>query len=168
MRIALQRWRERTATRHELYQRVSALSDNRRLKLAIQLWKMKLKEKKQSDWRNEMRTKMKIVRDARESKLRKDAWAKWRQSYQSHLSDRHYSQRLVLRFFQKWKAKFGQVDDLDAVADHFAYGKEQILMEKCWDLWRRALELRRAETVMAERVGLRVMGDAMNVWKRRM
>lgn len=138
------------------------------MKLAFQLWRVKLKEKKQVDWRNDMRAKMKIVRDAQENKLKKDAWAKWRQSYQSHLSDRHYERRVVTRFFKKWKVHHTRVEDLDSVADHFLYAKEQTQAERCWDLWRRALEMRRAEVVVAERVGLRILGSAMDVWKRRM
>ncbi|GBE82341.1 hypothetical protein SCP_0407250 [Sparassis crispa] len=168
LRIALQRWRERTAEHHELYKRVYELSNNRRLKLALHVWKTKLKEKKQANWRNDMRAKMKTVRENHETKLVKDAWAKWRQSYQSHLSGQQYSEKLVIRFLRRWKLRLGSLDQLDAAADHFIYAKEVEQVSKCWDMWRCTMEVRKAERTITERVGLRVMGDVMDVWRGRL
>lgn len=41
-------------------------------------------------------------------------------------------------------------------------------MERCWDLWRKAIEMRKAERAMAERVELRILAGVMDVWKRRL
>ncbi|KAI0934407.1 hypothetical protein AcV5_006256 [Taiwanofungus camphoratus] len=168
LRLSLHRWRQRTASRYELYQRISGLSDRRRLKAAFQLWKVRVKEKRHTDWRRSMRARMKTIRENREAKLKKDAWAKWRQSYRSHLSGQHYSERLVLRSFRWWRERLGKLDQLDAAADHFTYAQEEGLIEKCWDSWRRALDMHRTERVMAERVGLRIIGQAIDVWKQRL
>jgi protein SFI1 len=113
-----------------------------------------------------MRSKMKTVREKREGKLRKDAWAKWRQSYRSHLSGQHYTERLVLRFFQWWKTKLLEMDHLEAAGDAFFSGKDRKAAERCWSYWRRTAELRNAERLIVESIGLRIMGNAMDIWKK--
>jgi protein SFI1 len=164
----MERWRNRTASELELYSRVTTLADTRCLRAALTIWESRLKEKRQTEWRNDMRMKMKTVREKREGKLRKDAWAKWRQSYRSHLSGQHYTERLVLRFFRRWKTKLSAVDHLEAAADGFLNGREDRAVNRCWDYWRRAVELRNAERSVVERVSLRIMEDAMSVWKKHM
>lgn len=147
--------------------RISALSDRRRMKLAVQIWKTKWKEKRQAVWRESMRARMQTVRQKREAKLLKDAWAKWRQSHRSHLSEQHYADRLVVRFFKRWRTRLEDLEQLDAAVDHFLYEKEERSVERCWDMWRRAMEMRKAERMMVERVDLRMMGQTMEVWKHR-
>lgn len=115
-----------------------------------------------------MRMKMKTVRENREGKLRKDAWAKWRQSYRSHLSGQHYTERLVLRFFQRWKAKLLTVDRLEAAGDEFLSRRENAAANRCWDYWRREVELKIAHRSVVERVSLRIMENAISVWKKHM
>ncbi|KAI0374779.1 hypothetical protein BV20DRAFT_1010391 [Pilatotrama ljubarskyi] len=166
LRRALQHWRKRTAARRELYLRVAALSDRRYMKRALHVWKLKLKEKKQIHWREDMRARMKAVRERDELRLKKDAWAKWRQSYLSHLSEHHFARKLVTRFFNRWKGRLRKLDELDAAAEHFAYAREEHALERCWDLWRSATQLRLAEKSMRERVDLRIMAGAMDTWKR--
>ncbi|TFY63971.1 hypothetical protein EVJ58_g2926 [Rhodofomes roseus] len=168
LRLALQRWRQRTAANQDIYAHVSLLSNKRCLKAAMEVWKVKLKEKKQADWRNSMRARMKTVRERREAKILKDAWAKWRQSYQSHLSAQHYNERLVSRYLKRWRARLALLDELDAAAEHLEYVRQERQVEKCWDLWRRALGMRRQEKVMAERVDIRIMGHAMDTWRNRL
>ncbi|KAI0693271.1 hypothetical protein BC835DRAFT_1354288 [Cytidiella melzeri] len=168
VRLALHNWRTRTAARRELYRRVAVLSDGRRLKAAVQLWRVKLRERKQTQWRNDMRMRMKTVRDRHDMKLKKDAWAKWRQSYRSHISEQHYSQKLVLRLYQKWRMKSVKVDRLEGAADQFVAARMKLQKERCWDLWRRSIEMRKAEAAMAERVGLRILSNVMDAWKSRM
>lgn len=114
-----------------------------------------------------MRKKMKTVREKREGTLRKDAWAKWRQSYRSHLSGQHYAECLALRFFRKWKTKLLEVDHLEAAGDKFCDRRDRRAAERCWIYWRRAGQLRSAERLVLENVGLRVMGDVMDIWKKR-
>lgn len=82
-----------TAQRRELHQRVATLSDNRCLKGALDLWRVRLKERRQVQWRQDMRTRMKTVRDNHDLKLKKDAWAKWRQSHRSHIAEQHFSEK---------------------------------------------------------------------------
>ncbi|KAI0361981.1 hypothetical protein OH77DRAFT_1388452 [Trametes cingulata] len=166
LRRALQHWRKRTAARRELHLRVAALSDRRCLKRAFHIWKLKLKEKKQIHWREDMRARMKAVRERDELRIKKDAWAKWRQSYLSHLSEHHFERMLVRRFFDHWKSRVRKLDELDAAAEHFVYAKEERAVERCWDLWRRATELRMAEKSIQERVDLRIMAAAMDTWKK--
>ncbi|KAH9951317.1 Sfi1 spindle body protein-domain-containing protein [Amylocystis lapponica] len=168
LRLALHRWRQRTAARLALIQRVTALADARRLRLALHVWHGRLREKRQADWRAAMRAKMKTVRDARDVKLRRDAWAKWRQAHRAHLAAQHCAQQLVRRAMRRWRARVAALDGLDAAAEHFVYAKEERAVERCWDMWRRALEMQRAEKVMAERVGLRVMSEVVEVWKKRL
>jgi protein SFI1 len=147
---------------------VQALSDGRCLKTALNVWKAKLQEKRQAQWRDAMRYKIKVVRTNRENKLKKDAWAKWRQSYQSHLSGQHYTERLVSRFFQQWKKKLVEVDHLDATAEEYDRVREDRALVRCWGLWKRASQLKSAERVMAERVDLRIISEVLSVWKRHM
>jgi Sfi1 spindle body protein. len=123
-------------------------------------------EKREAAWRYRMRMKMKAVRERREGKLRKDAWAKWRQSYRSHLSGQHYIERLVLRFYRRWKNKLSDVDRLKTITDEFSRVKDEGVIERRWNYWRRATEMRNAERIVLERVNLRVMGEAIDVWKR--
>lgn len=163
----MQRWRSQTASELDLYSRVTILANNRCLRVALGAWRSRTKEKKQLDWRNDMRNKMKSIREKREITLIKDAWAKWRQSYRSHLSGQHYTERLILQFFQRWKRRLSEVDHLEATGDGFLNVKEHKDVERCWSYWRRAVELRNAEKSIAESVGLRIMGDVMDVWKQR-
>jgi protein SFI1 len=142
------------------------LANNRCLRAALGVWKSKLKLKRQMEWRNDMRRKMKTVREKREAKLRKDAWAKWRQSYRSHLSGHRYIERLALRHFQRWKTKLLEVDHLEGVGDQFLVGKDHKTITKCWSYWKRAMELRNAQRSVVESVGLRIMGNAMNIWRK--
>lgn len=166
VRRALQNWRKRTAERRELYLRVAALSDRRCLKRALNTWKQRSKEKKQVHWREDMRARMKMVRERDELRLKKDAWAKWRQSHLSHLAEHQFSQKLVKRYFDRWKSRVGRLDQLDAAAEHFVYAKEERAMERSWDIWRRTAELRIAERTMRERVDVRIMAGAMDVWTK--
>jgi protein SFI1 len=134
----------------------------------FQSWKVKLKQKKQSKWQNDMRINMIAVREKREDKLRKDMWAKWRQSYQSHISQNGYAKRLVLRFFNRWKVKLAEEDHLEVLADEFQDAMMAKLAEKYWSEWRQLSKIRDAERIVVEMVGLRVGGVVLNFWKKRM
>ncbi|KAI0781045.1 hypothetical protein BD413DRAFT_462348 [Trametes elegans] len=165
-RRTLQHWRKRAAVHRELYLRVAALSDRRCLKRTMTVWRLKFKEKRQIQWREDMRARMKAVRERGELRLKKDAWAKWRQSYRSHLSEQQLSRKLVQRFFTRWKSRLRSVDELDAVADHFLHDRDVGIVERCWDIWRHATELQIAEKAMRARLDLRIMTNAMDVWRQ--
>lgn len=115
-----------------------------------------------------MRNRMKIIREGKDRKIKKDAWAKWRQSYRSHLSDQHFSERLVVRFFRRWRRKVGELEQLEAAAEHFVVNREQTQMERFWDGWRAAVQVKRAERMMVERVSRRMVVQAMSLWKDRL
>jgi protein SFI1 len=166
IRLNLQHWRTLTASRRELFYRVATLANNRRLRSAFNAWTAGVKEKRQAEWRHGMRMKMKTIREKREGKLRDDAWAKWRQSYRSHLSGQHYIERLVLQFYRHWKKRLSDVDHLEATADEFSGVMEGRATERFWNHWRRTMEMRNAERMVLERVSMRVMGEVMDAWKR--
>ncbi|KAG5654501.1 hypothetical protein H0H81_001142 [Sphagnurus paluster] len=149
LRIHLQRWRTRTASRREIYKQIINLSNTRCLRKLINTWRSRLREKQQNKWRQGMRQKMKIIREIHERKLRKDAWAKWRQSY-------------------RWKKRVSAIAELDNIADH-AYGANQEkAVVKCWNHWRNAMEMRNSERTMSDRIALRLMGEAMSAWYKNM
>jgi len=142
--------------------------ESRRLKWAMDMWKMKLHAKRQIQWRDSMRSRMKVVRLNREKKLKNDAWAKWRQLYRSRLSTQHYSKHLLARYFSRWKRRLAGVDAVEDAGESLARVFDNQRLSKFWHIWRRASALRATESLLAERVDLRVMNDAMTVWKKRM
>ena len=129
---------------------------------------MKLHAKRQIQWRDSMRSRMKVVRLNREKKLKDDAWAKWRQLYRSRLSTQHYSKQILTRFFSRWRRQLAEVDAVEGTGENLAQVFDSRRMSKFWHIWRRASALRTAESLLAERVDLRVMSNSMAVWKKRM
>ena len=115
-----------------------------------------------------MRSRMKVVRLNREKKLKNDAWAKWRQLYQSRLSAQHYSKHLLARFFSQWRGRLAGVDAVEDVGETLVQVHDSRRVSKFWHIWRRASALRATEGIFAERVVLRVMSDVMVVWRSRM
>jgi len=145
---------------------VRVLDNTRRLRVAIAHWCHRLKAKRQAAWRDDMRAKLKVTQERKNAKVMKDAWAKWRQSHQSHLSGQHYAERLVLRFLQHWRRRLFVVDHLESAADQFFNASVGRKTEMCWNRWRLAMETRSTERIISERVGLRIMGKALKTWKQ--
>ncbi|KAI0664914.1 Sfi1 spindle body protein-domain-containing protein [Cubamyces menziesii] len=166
LRRALQHWRRRTAARQELYTRVAALSNRRYLKRAMHIWKLKFKEKKQARWKEEMRARMKTLRERDELVLKKDMWTKWRHAYHLHTLQTQFEQRVVIRFFDRWKSRMRRLDELEAAAEHFTYAKDEKAVEQSWDTWRHATQLRLAERALRDRVDLRIMANAIDTWRK--
>ena len=164
----MQKWRAKVQKRREYHQQIYVMFESRRLKWALDLWRTKLHAKRQIQWRDSMRSRMKIVRLNREKKLKNDAWAKWRQLYQSRLSAQRYSKHLLARFFSRWRGRLAGVDAVEAAGETLAQVRDSRRVSKFWCIWRRASALRATESLLAERVDLRVMNDAMMVWKKRM
>ncbi|TRM57576.1 hypothetical protein BD626DRAFT_574365 [Schizophyllum amplum] len=167
LRKYVQRWRARTAQSQDLYDRVTLLSNKRCLRAFVNKWRVRTREKQQAEWRNAMRRKIKLVRDHREARLKKDAWSKWRQAWKSHLAEQHHAEKTVTRCFKQWKQRLITLDERDAVADEFARATEEGAVARCWTKWRRTLDLQRTEHEMGNRVALRLVGEAMTIWKRR-
>ena len=142
------------------------LANTRCLRAALTLWKAKLKEKRQITWRNDMRAKMKTIREKRDSKIQKDAWAKWRQSFCSHLSELQYNERILLRFFLRWKSSLSKLDSLETVADQFYRRTTCSAAVQTWKRWKRALAVSDAEKAVTAKIGLRVSREVMQMWKK--
>ena len=168
LRISIRKWQAKVQKRHEYHQQICATFESRRLKWVIDMWRMKLHAKRQIQWRDSMRSRMKVVRLNREKKLKNDAWAKWRHLYQSRLSAQHYSKHLLTRFFSRWRGRLAGVDDVEDAGENLALVFDSRRVSKFWHMWRRASTLRATESLLVERVNLRVMNDAMAVWKKRM
>ncbi|KIK93706.1 hypothetical protein PAXRUDRAFT_828690 [Paxillus rubicundulus Ve08.2h10] len=163
---ALRRWRNASASLLKRQEHVATLANTRNLRVAVTIWKVKLKEKRQIAWRNDMRAKMKTVREKRELKVQKDAWAKWRQSFRSHLSELQYNERVVMRLFLRWKSSLSKIDRLEANADGFHQRPNGSASMVVWKRWKRALEIRNAEKAVESKAGLRVKCEVMQVWKK--
>jgi protein SFI1 len=166
--LSLQRWWDVTASQRTQYQEVAVLANKRRLRAALARWKYKLKVKRQTAWQNGMQMKMNVVRDNRSAKLKKDAWAKWRQLYQSRLSDQHYAERLIHRFYQLWRRTLSEIERMEVIADDQLDNLDRKNVRRCWHHWRMAIEIRNSERTISERVELRLMRDYMNIWKKRL
>ena len=57
---------------------------------------------------------------------------------------------------------------MEALADEFSLRIESNAMERCWIFWKKASQIKAVEKIVLERVGLRVIGDVLDVWKKRM
>jgi protein SFI1 len=168
LRNSLARWRSRTSARTKALQRGVTFSNNHLLKATFYSWKIRLKEKRKNVWRNDMRSRMKIVQERQEGILLKETWVKWRQSYHSHLSEQHYAQRLLTRVYRNWQNRLYEVDHLENTADEFRHRVEESSARKCWEFWKKVTEVRSAEKIISERVGLRIMNEVLDVWKSRL
>ncbi len=127
-----------------------------------------MKVKRQNKWRQDMRKKMKIIRERRETNLQKEVWTQWRQLYRSRLAHEYYSRTLLLKFHKRWKDSLVNLDHLDAIADNALKSTDSRLLNGFWYRWKRALEIRSAEKAVEEAVNVRIMSDALTKWKSRM
>jgi len=168
LRQSLQRWRAMTVTRNTLYQRVTVLSNTRCLRMALDVWKVRLKEKEQMKWREMMRSKMKIIKTKRESKLLKDAWATWLQSHRSHVAGQQYTKQLRFRYYVQWKKQLSRIIENEIIADNFFDATTQDAAKRCWHLWRNGNEIRDRERVLTERIELRLMGGTLTAWRKKL
>ena len=168
VRKAFHTWSTRTAEYNAKYRRVAALSNIRCLKSVLEVWKVKAKQKRQIKWRQDMRARMKTVRDNHDRRLVLDVWVTWKQRYRLETADQIYYRQLLSRVLRVWKARKDGLHQLHEVSGQLISLREQSQVERCWLLWRRAMQLRHAENVMRERVGLRIMTNAIYAWKRRL
>lgn len=168
LRVSMQKWQAKLQKRRQHHEKVTAMFESRRLKWAMDLWRIKLHAKRQVQWRDSMRSRMKVVRLNREKKLKNDAWDQWRQLYQSRLSAQLHSKHLLVRFFSRWRRRFEGVDTIQGTGEALAHVFDNRRVSKFWHIWKRASKLRATESLLAERVNLRVMSDAVAMWRRRM
>ena len=168
LRVSMQKWKAKLQKQRQHHEKITAMFISRRLKSTMDTWRMKLHAKRQIQWRDSMRSRMKVVRLNREKKLKNDAWVKWRQLYQSRLSAQHYSKHLLTHFFSSWKRRLARVDVVEDAGETLAHVFDSRRMSSFWHIWKRASALRTTESLLAERVNLRVMSDAVTMWKKRM
>ncbi|KAJ7273658.1 hypothetical protein B0H12DRAFT_1090432 [Mycena haematopus] len=168
LRQNIHRWRIRTAKSRERFYRVADQENNLRLRATFGVWRERTKEKKLARWRASLRSRMKTVRDKREFKLVKDAMKKWRQYYQTHSADRHYTRSLVMRYYGLWRKRLAHTDHLDDVADGLSRVFEGGILETFWYRWKHASQLQLAYRIVTDSVGLRVKTEVMDVWRKQM
>jgi protein SFI1 len=164
----VQKWQNELQKRRKRDEEITAMFKSRHLKRAMDLWRVKLHAKRQMQWRDSMRSRMKVVRLNREKKLKNDAWVEWRRLYQSRLSAQHYSKCLLNRFVSRWRRRLVGVDAVEDAGEMLIQVFDSRRVSKFWDTWKRASALRMAQSLLAERVNLRVMNHAVVMWKRRM
>lgn len=167
LRLFIQRWQSKLASRRRFQNQQIVEFSKCYLKTAFGVWQVKLKQKQQLVWRSEMRKKMKFIKNKMELKVKKDAWAKWRQLQLSHRADKHYQLCLLVCLFARWKTKLRQNSEMADVANNYASHLDLKVADKCWDYWRRAAVSRHHELVVIQRVDWRIMVNAFDQWKQR-
>jgi protein SFI1 len=149
-----------------MHARATSFADARSLRFVLGVWKAKHKQKKQLQWRSDMRAKMKTVRERHDTKLIRDAWAKWQQSHRSFLSELQYNERIVARYFLRWKNTLLKLDRMDSAADDFSRRIKGSAAQRAWKHWQKAMAARDAEKTVAHKVSLRIKGSVMDLWKK--
>jgi protein SFI1 len=149
-----------------MHARAASIADARCLRFALDVWGAKHKQKKQLQWRHDMRAKMKTVRERHETKLVKYAWVKWQQSHRSLLNEQQYNERIVARFFLRWKNSLLKLDRMDSAADGFSQKIKGSAAHRAWKHWQKAMAARDAEKTVAHKLALRIKGTVMDLWKK--
>jgi protein SFI1 len=168
LRVAIHKWRAALQRQRERAAHADARAKAYCQKATFVRWHVHLHERQKAAWRADMRTRMQTVRSLRDAALRRDAWAHWRRLYQSRLLQQRVEVRLVERCLVRWKGKLRETEALKGRADEFAAMKEGNVVDRCWDSWRRAAELKSAERIIAERVGARIVRESVVFWRQRM
>ncbi|KAI6045673.1 Sfi1 spindle body protein-domain-containing protein [Pisolithus marmoratus] len=164
---AIHRWQNKTALLLERDEHAACVANVRRLRVAMTIWRSKLKERRQLTWRNEMRAKMKTIREKRESNIQKNAWAKWWHAHCCRLAEMQFMERLTRRFFFRWKTRLANLDRLEISATDFLERPTCSAIVHAWKLWRRALRIRNAAHMVTANAGLRVKREVVDIWKKR-
>lgn len=164
---AIRRWHNRTALLLDRDERAACVANVRRLRVAMAMWRWKLKERRQLTWRNAMRAKMKTIREKREYNIQRGAWSQWRHAYCCRLAEMRFMERLVGRFFFRWKMKLANLDSLEISAANFLERPTCSAVGHAWKLWRRALRIRIAAQLVTANAGLRVKREVVDIWKKR-
>ncbi|KAI9446235.1 hypothetical protein H4582DRAFT_2069571 [Lactarius indigo] len=152
LRVAIHKWRAALQHQRERAAHADALAKAHCQKATLVRWHAHLQERQKAAWRADMRTRMQTVRSLRDAALRRDTWAHWRRLYQS---------RLLQQRVERWRGKLRETEALKGRADEFAAMKEGKVVDRCWDSWRRAAELKSAERVISERVGARIVRESV-------
>ncbi|KAI6132101.1 Sfi1 spindle body protein-domain-containing protein [Pisolithus croceorrhizus] len=152
---AIRRWHNRTALLLDRDERAASVANVRRLRVAMAMWRWKLKERRQLMWRNAMRAKMKTVREKREYNIQR------RCMYCCRLAEMRFMERLVGR------RNSANLDRLETSAADFLERPTCSAVVHAWKLWRRALRIRNAAQMVTANAGLRVKREVVDIWKKR-
>ncbi len=101
LRVAIHKWRSALVRRRERMAQADARAGSHLQKAALVRWQLHLQERRKAAWRADMRVRMQTVRSLRDGALRRDAWARWRQLYQSRLMQQRFAVLLVERCFER-------------------------------------------------------------------
>jgi len=114
-----------------------------------------------------MRHKMKTIKDKVGLRLRKDAWDKMETVLPLRTSPANITQNICYFGFTA-VGKSGYLDStgLEEAADLHLEIVEQGCVGRCWNLWKRASDMRNAERELLQRVKLRLMGNAIDIWRK--
>ncbi|KAF9069947.1 hypothetical protein BDP27DRAFT_1447443 [Rhodocollybia butyracea] len=170
LRTVIHCWHQRTTSRRALYERVDVFADRRCQRSFFSIWKQRIKQrikqKQQAEWRQDMRMKIQIIRQKRDRRMVKEAWVNWEFSHKLLMAERYYDGQLAVRYLQHWKTKLREFRESEAIADVFRNRMDRVF-ESYWDHWRLTTDLARTEKVVADRVGLRMIGEALDTWKKK-
>ncbi|KIY69989.1 hypothetical protein CYLTODRAFT_442301 [Cylindrobasidium torrendii FP15055 ss-10] len=164
LQIYYRRWRDRLASKQVHVRTQLARADLFFLRTALIAWRRHLVQRQHANWRDAMRGKMRLVRQKRDERLKKEVMVVWRQARQDLAADDHYNRQLVRRAFTRWQKRLVSIDQLEDLADQYQENELFRIMDSCWANWR----LRIAEATMARQVGARLQREAMSRWLKRL
>ena len=166
LRITLQRWSNELSSRQLLRERAVMILGRKRLKRFFDLWIDQLNRRRQEKWRQDMRMRMKVVRDKREARIKRGAWASWRHLYQLCLAAQKRKQHLIRVSLNRWRQRLDHIDRLDMLADETAQrGLKRLVMQN-WARWKHVLGLSLSEKLFVERNVRKSLKSAMAMWRK--
>ncbi|KAF5391431.1 hypothetical protein D9757_002037 [Collybiopsis confluens] len=172
IRKFFQHWHRRMESYRTLYNQIEASANRRFQRIFYHTWKQclkaRMKQKLQAQWRQEMRTKIHLLRQKRDNRILREAWDNFMWSHRLFTADRHYDGQLLIRLLRRWKAKLHNEYERETVANDVFRGRLSSVVEICWDRWRVSTDLVRIEKVVKERAGLRIMGEVLDTWNGKM
>jgi len=115
-----------------------------------------------------MRMKMKLIKERGDLKLKKDAWAKWRQLHRSRRASQQYSDHLLFRCYARWKQRLSNLDAFEATADVVSRAAALNDTKKCFVVWRKLANLQIIERHVVEQVNMRITCEIVDNWRKRM
>lgn len=161
----MQRWRKRIQDGIEREDDLVKEFNSLRLRSLFSAWQNKLRVKRQIAWRNDMRQRMKVVKNKADERILKTAWKQWRRIQLISAAEAHYHSTLLIRHVNKWKDNLIRLDNLDNTADEFAANLHSRSLESFWTRWKILTGLRHDERTMVQRVNARIMTNTFDRWR---
>ena len=161
----MQRWHKRIQDRIQREDEQVRHFKSLQLRSLFSAWQNKLRAKRQIAWRNDMRQKMKLVKNKADERILRTAWKQWRRLQLASVAEAHYHSTLLTRHANKWKASLIRLDNLDNIADEFAANLHSRILETFWMRWKIHTSLRHDEQTMVQRVNARLMTNAFDRWQ---